>query len=293
MGAFRYFALPSTKDAAAKKIRAVVTEARKSDKSNRTLAENVARVLRLSFVPREDRSFADIAADFGAEFIVTVKNGFLHIVEPQYGEELFFHPNMAHLRLKNLRLGMGDRMATAMKLAPGMSVLDCTLGLGSDAIVASRVVGCGGKVTGIEVNPLVAAMVARGLQNFSADSEQLKDAMRRVEVIAADHGEFLRGLPDDSFDVVYFDPMFRRPVKKSAAIGPLRPLSDSRPITAAVVAEALRVARCRVVMKERADSDEFLRLGFCLTDGGKYSKVGYGVIEKRTATEEIHKWKQK
>ena len=44
------------------------------------------------------------------------KKGLLTLVTPE--AELFFHPNMAHLRLKNLRFGDGDRMAEAMDLKP-------------------------------------------------------------------------------------------------------------------------------------------------------------------------------
>jgi len=40
-------------------------------------------------------------------------------------------------------------------------------------------------------------------------------------------------------------------------------------------------SRCfRVVMKEHRGSDEFARLGFKLVDGGKYSSIAFGVIEK-------------
>ena len=88
----------------------------------------------------------------------------------------------------------------------------------------------------------------------------------------------LAGQEDSSFDSVYFDPMFRYPLMDSENLSPLRSLADSRALTEETVAEACRVARKRVVMKENARSLEFERLGFKTIMGGKYSKVHYGVM---------------
>lgn len=46
-------------------------------------------------------------------------------------------------------------MVEAMDLKPKMSVLDCTLGLGTDATVASYIVGENGKVVGLESATLI------------------------------------------------------------------------------------------------------------------------------------------
>ena len=88
----------------------------------------------------------------------------------------------------------------------------------------------------------------------------------------------MRGQADDSFDAVYFDPMFRHPFMESAGIHPLRFLADPRPVSAEAIREARRVARRRVVLKESSKSGEFARLGFSAFVGGKYSHVRYGVI---------------
>ena len=90
---------------------------------------------------------------------------------------------------------------------------------------------------------------------------------------------YLREQQDDSYDVVYFDPMFRRPLHESAGMDALRARADMRALTHETVAEARRVARRRVVMKERRESGEFERLGFFEVVGGKYSRVSYGVMK--------------
>ena len=97
--------------------------------------------------------------------------------------------------------------------------------------------------------------------------------MRRVEAKHADYEDFLRNLPDDFYDVVYFDPMFRHPLKDSVQLAPLRLLAEPAPVSHAAIAEACRVARKRVVLKENSRSLEFARLGFSKTAGGKYSSV--------------------
>ena len=160
-----------------------------------------------------------------------------------------------------------------------MHVLDCTLGTGADAIVESFAVGAQGTVTALEANPLIAAVIADGLAHATGDNYDMHSAMRRIVVHHADALTFLRAAETDSYDVVYFDPMFRRPLHESAGMNALRMLADSRALTAETIAEARRVARRRVVMKERQGSKEFARLGFTYITGGKYSRIAYGVME--------------
>jgi hypothetical protein len=85
-------------------------------------------------------------------------------------------------------------------------------------------------------------------------------------------------LPDNSYDIVYFDPMFRIPVRSSSAMAPLRAFAEERPLAEADVRHAVRVARKRVVLKDHRDSGEFRRLGFALARKSS-SPVAYGVIE--------------
>lgn len=256
----------------------IVTTTRKQDSTQETFAAELSLKLGGKFIKREDFSLDTLKKTYDAENILLVKKNSLSIVTAD--GELFFHPNTAHLRIKNLRCGAGDRLIDALKISDGSTVLDCTLGLGSDAIVESFIAGAAGKVVALEINPLIAEVVSYGLKNFSDDSLHILEAMRRVEVINADCAEFLKTCPNDSFDVVYFDPMFRRPIKKSSGLNSIRPLADNRPLTLEIIREAYRVAKLRVVMKEHSGSTEFERLGFKVLGGGKYSSIAFGVIDK-------------
>ncbi|MCX7781785.1 MAG: class I SAM-dependent methyltransferase, partial [Negativicutes bacterium] len=167
----------------------------------------------------------------------------------------------------------------AMGLAPGMTVLDCTLGLATDAIVASFVTGPKGKVTGLESSPVLALVAKYGLGSFTAESNEITAALRRIEVKCDDHRVYLQEQPDASVDVVFFDPMFRVPIASSSNLKPLRYLANPQPLSKEIIKEAARVARRRIVVKEAQASGALRELGFALTVGGKYSSVQYGVME--------------
>lgn len=253
----------------------IVTTARKAKADSEILAESFAEKLNLKFIPRADFSLETLKKIYRVENILLVRNNFPVIVTAD--GELFFHPNTAHLRIKNLRQGLGDRLIDAAKIKSGDKILDCTLGLGSDAVVESFVAG---NVTALEINPVLAEVVRYGMKNFSDDTPPVISAMRRVEIITANYFDYLKSCAENSFDVVYFDPMFRHAINKSSGINPIRPLADNRPLEIDSVKEACRVARRCVVMKENSRSSEFARLGFKIADGGKYSSISLGVIDR-------------
>ena len=256
---------------------AISTTGRRFRPANARLAKEMARRLSIPYVARNRESMEELREKYACKHVLVAKKGLL-VLDTAEGE-LFFHPNMAHLRLKNLRLGEGDHMVAAMGLRAGMHVLDCTLGLGADAIVASYAVGPAGSVTGLESSPFVAAVIGYGLGHALGDHYDMHEAMRRIHVLQTDYMDFLRGQKENSFDVVYFDPMFRHPLMESENLNPLRSVADHRPVSPEAISEARRVARCRVVLKENSRSLEFSRLGFAQTEGGQYSRIRYGIIE--------------
>ena len=258
---------------------AVATTGRRWTREAERLARWAAGRAGIRYAERRAQSEEELRVETGASYLLVAKGGLLTIEAPE--ETFFFHPNMAHLRLKNLRFGSGgtgDRMVEAMDLGRGMSVLDCTLGFGADAIVSSFVTGGGGRVVGIESEPLIETVVGYGLAHFRAENWPMQEAMRRIETHCAEAYDFLREQADDSFDIVYFDPMFRHPLTASRSLTPLRSLANPAALKAETIAEACRVARRRVVLKENSRSGEFARLGFTQVVGGRYSKVHYGVM---------------
>ena len=197
---------------------------------------------------------------------------------------------MALIRLINLLRGGSDRYLEATQLKAGDSIVDATLGLGTDALISAWAVGDKGNVLALEQSPILAALVCDGLSHFSEiipkaknkDKQDtwaaLKQASQQIEVRLGEHRDYLSHIPSRSVDVVYFDPMFRHTCEQSDSIQPLHRWSDHRPLDHEAVIEACRIARQRVVLKERKNSSEFRRLGFDILLGGQYSPVDYGVI---------------
>ena len=256
-------------------MKLIVTTGRKSRESDLKLAIDSAQKLSIDFRPRSDDSFEKIFRDSKVDGILVVNQNSIRLQTPH--DEFFFHPSLAHVRIKNLREGRGDRMIDAMKLKSGMSVLDCTLGLGADSIVASFVSQT--QVVGIESSPAIALIVEHGFQNFSDESPAIIESMRRIKVINANHKQYLKTLKPKSFDVIYFDPMFRHPITKSQSIGTFRSFANPDPLDLETIELAKSIARDRIIMKENSRSLEFARLGFQILSGGKYSSVAYGAIE--------------
>jgi hypothetical protein len=255
-----------------------VTTAIRAGRAEKERAAALAESLDCPYVKRGRLNLGEVCRQAGTAGVLVVSRERVKLVYA--GREFFFHPGLAKLRIREIIAGKTDQMVKAMDLRAGDHVLDCTLGLAADALVAGHVVGDSGRVTGLEAVPVVAMLVRWGLEQHRTGGGPLAAAMRRVEVLAADHREYLPVVADGSFDVVYFDPMFRVPRRASSVMEPLRPLAESAPLDPGAVAEAVRVARRRVVLKERRDSPEFRRLGFERVVGGRYSPVAYGVIEK-------------
>ncbi len=256
----------------------VVTTTYKPSDSLLSLANQFAERLNCPITPRKHYSLERIRQEYNVDHVLVImeKGPVLHV---NGCSEFFFHLSMAELRIKNIINGKHDHMVNAMGLTAGMSVLDCTLGLATDAIVASFVTEWKGKVTGLEISPVVSLITGYGLLNFNNKCPEITESLRRINVINADYNSYLQKMPDKSVDVVYFDPMFRRPVKESSNMKPLRYLADPRPLDSHSLAEACRVATYRVIVKEANGSPEFQRLGITRVTGGKYSGVNYGIIE--------------
>lgn len=258
-------------------MKKIVTTGRKKPGDLLEKAARAAVELSGEFVVRGDFSLEELRMKYQTQAILVArKEGF---VIDQTDGEFFFHPSMARLRMLNLQRGLLDHMIEAMDLRPGMQVIDCTMGFGADSLVAAFAAGSGGRVMGIEINPLVAFVVREGLKTFLPGLEKSGLSLAPVQVVQAEYESCLQVQPDRSVDIVYFDPMFRQPLKASSSMQPLRTLADMRPISLSAIEEARRVARKRIVIKEVSGSPEFARLGCTRMYGGKYSKVQYGIIE--------------
>ena len=182
-------------------------------------------------------------------------------------------PGMAYLRV--LRAGQGevDPLVRAAALVAGDRVLDCTLGLGGDALVASQAVGPEGLVVALEKSPVLAAFTSAG---YARAPEPAAAAAARIEVHAADHRAVLAALPSHSFDVVLLDPMFRAPLDAGPLFPLLRAHADHAPLSEGDLLEARRVARRGVLVKDAWPGRELHRLGLSALPSRRAPKIVFG-----------------
>ncbi|WP_417900099.1 class I SAM-dependent methyltransferase [Bacillus haimaensis] len=258
----------------------IVTTAGRTNDQMIRIALRVALDLELPYIERNKKSIGLLQTQYKKDVLVIGKDRIEWYVSGT-SEPVFFHPNSAAFRAKRWLSGEVEPFLQATTLMEGMSFLDCTLGLASDSIMASLATGPTGKVTGIEANKLLAYIVSTGLQTWKIQNEETEQSMRRIEVVQGDHLDILQTLPDDFYDVVYFDPMFERQIEESTGILSIRNIAHYGDLNGITVEEAKRVARKRVVLKDHWQSERFERFGLSRIVR-KSSKFHYGFWEKKT-----------
>jgi 16S rRNA (guanine1516-N2)-methyltransferase len=242
-------------------VRLIVTTPLRPSPADEADARAAAERRALPFVDRGRRGVAEVLEDAGADALLVLSPRASVLCAS--GEEHRWSAGMGALRAKRAlarATGSGDNVTRdpfleAALLAEGDLVLDCTAGLGADALVAATAVGPGGRVVGLESSPALAAWVGEGLLR-SGDA-----AAARIELRAAEHAEELVRLPERSFDVVVFDPMFRHARAEPAGFDLVRRLADPRPLSREVIERARKVARRWVLVKDGAPGWDLVRLG--------------------------------
>jgi len=243
------------------------------------MAKAWARELKVPYIERSDaKSLGEMLEENGLDALL-VASGKGPRVFGASGT-FMYHPGVGMIRWKRAQRGEKDHFLEAAGLKKGDRFLDCTMGLASDSLMASFAVGKEGRVVGLEASRLICFTVSRSLPLYSDGPKEMLEDLRRIEPVFAEAGEYLARLEKDSFDVIYFDPMFHVPVASSDGISALRQLACRKELDKKTVDLAL-LAAPKVVIKER--SEKFLRsLGCTMVTGGRYSRVRYGIRVRDT-----------
>ena len=146
--------------------------------------------------------------------------------------------------------------AVGIKGGQPISVVDATAGLGRDAFM---LMSLGASVTLLERSPIVAALLADGIDRAQRDG-LLSDGGKYFSLLPGQASKLLNHWKDDPPDVIYLDPMF--PHKKKSALVKKEMRLFQRLLGAdndadELLAPALTLARKRVVVK-RPDYAPFL-----------------------------------
>lgn len=150
--------------------------------------------------------------------------------------------------------GRGQDIAKAVGLKHGFNphVLDATAGLGRDAFVLAAL-GC--KVTLVERNPVVAALLEDGLARAQLNADINEIALRMTLI----HQSSTQDMPQlDDIDVVYLDPMYPHKEKSAQVKKEMRVfqhLVGADLDADQLFAPALALAEYRVVVKRPSYAD--------------------------------------
>lgn len=255
----------------------IVTTSGRTNEDMISFAREVAKDLQVNYILRKKQSILSIQEAYQEDVLVVGKDR-LELHPFNSSDPLFFHPNSSMFRVKRIMNGESDHFLEIVNLHEGYTFVDCTLGLGSDSIVASYLVGDSGQVIGVEENETLAYIVSKGLQKWETGIQEMDQAFRRIKINVCHHQQYLESLPDNFADVVYFDPMFTEEITESTGISGIRSLALYEPITIETINQAKRVAKKRIVLKDHWKSEHFERLGFIVRKR-KTAKFHYGVIE--------------
>ncbi|MEO3679146.1 class I SAM-dependent methyltransferase [Rheinheimera fenheensis] len=156
-----------------------------------------------------------------------------------------------------------------------LSVLDATAGLGRDAFVLASL---GAKVTLVERNPVVAALLHDGLRR-AAEHKELNWLNEGMQLCYATATDALSA--QAPVDVVYLDPMFPPRDKSALVKKEMRAFHDvvgSDTDADALLAPALQLAQKRVVVKRPGYADFLAQQTPTLSVTGKNNRFDVYVI---------------
>lgn len=260
-------------------MRTGVTTIRHADSSIIKEAKRRGEALGFPYIPRGD-TLEEMTEKTGLSgFLIYGKQLPLYWSD---GEEYRFHMGTAVLRTTQLRKGNPDRLCALLPADGPCDVLDCTFGQAGDSSTMSWFLTGRGRVTALEKSPILYEVGRAGIAGYEDKDKSLTDAVRRIHLIHADYREYLAGSRDDAYDVIYFDPMFRHPVKRRENdMEGFRAAAAYDSLTAEILREALRVCRVKVIVKERPFAGIFRNPIFTNVFMKRGQSTAYGVIEKR------------
>ena len=230
-------------------------------------SQALALDLGVDYQPRSKLSLAKCLERFGPFYLLYKDR--LSFINAD-ASELTFHPDTAALRIK----APHDALVSLLGKSP-KTILDTTMGLASDSLVMAAV---GNQVTALESQDVIFQVVSRGLASYQTDDKQLEKAMRSIKAIKSDSLSFLKSQADNSFDIIYADPMFSETIKESENLEAIKPLANGSRLTEEWLNEARRVAREKIIIKAHFRDTVFEELGF-ERQVRPNQKLHYGVLE--------------
>lgn len=265
----------------------IITTSQRTSEETKLEAQRIAKKFDLSYIARDKRSLQKLLTISAPVAVLSSDTLTIHFNEHQTHS---FHLSMAQLRLLRLEEHGEDYLVSAVnqlihkvgntgsssQSEHRLSILDCTLGLGSDSIVLSYAFPAA-EIESIEGSFPIWLSTTYGLRHFQHHNKLITDALRRIQTTYGDFRTVLDSKEENSIDIIYIDPMFERPIDESPQFKPLRGNTVESSLTEAVLTQAKTVARLGIIIKERPFSSIFKRYPPDAWVGGKYSRIVYAL----------------
>lgn len=263
-----------------------ITTSKSRGKHNLGLSEDAQRLaneLKIPEIARDNKGIGKLIEQYALDILLVEEENSL-VAHWQDGQSFNYHPGMSVPRIKHIKDGDSDMLIDVLGIASGDTVLDCTMGMASDAVTISFALGPEGSIIALESSPVIYAVTGYGLKhwNWQQESKAMRQAMERIIPICCKYETYLQELrekEEPKYDVIYFDPMFERPIMESSGIASLRKAADYAPLTQEILELAGTLCRKRVVVKHREGTLKHLH--FDKIEGGKYSTLSYGILNAK------------
>ncbi len=208
-------------------------------------AEALAERFGVPYVPRRC-SASRMRRDYNLELVYIVRSDREEV--QGLNHSLFSHPGMFSLKRKD---GLTHPLLRAIHPEgdpPLETVLDATFGMGGDAFHIAGLLKPE-KLIGVERSPILHALLEEGIPRLAQQGRRWSRGASSIELHCEHALTFLSRLEASSVDVVYLDPMFEVPSAGNGTFYMLRKLAIHEVPSQALLDQAFRVARRRVVWK--------------------------------------------
>jgi len=229
----------------------IVTTSVKTTKELDSAAKLLANNLALQYIPRNKKTIKQLLS-IVTGVLVVYKNKLSYY---ENNSELFFHLDTTALKIKN----SDNEPLVEIIGKEKQSVLDCTMGLAGDSILLSYY---GHTVTSIEKNKIIHLITSNGLKNYISPNEEINNAMRKIITHNYDCIDYLKRTSDNTFDIIYFDPMFSYDIAESTNLSGLAHLADNHFPYEEFIKEAYRVGRGKIIIKAHFRDNIFEKYNF-------------------------------
>lgn len=230
-------------------------------------AQKLADELNLKYIKRNKSTIKQLLKTTKG-VIVVYKNKLSYF---ENNSEFFFHLDTTALKIKN----SDNEPLVEIIGKEKQSVLDCTMGLAGDSILLSYY---GHNVTSIEKNEIIHLITSNGLKNYISPNEEINNAMRKIITHNYDCIDYLKRTSDNTFDIIYFDPMFSYDIAESTNLSGLAHLADNHFPYEEFIKEAYRVGRGKIIIKAHFRDSIFEKHNFTRIVR-KNTKFHFGFLE--------------